>query len=363
MSIAKQMWDYLKSIGFVDIPNDDKRLGCQGNEPLWKSTIARDDLCVYNDLDDDDSIGVINLSKRNWGFHSKNLGIHSVQDLENWLRKEYPEFYEEENNMITKDNIEEVLKHNEVNDFSIEDGFIVIGGNIATDCRIGLDNPNLISIIEAHYGRKLEPLPEPNPLIGKWIKCVVENKWCVNNAWYKIHDTRIIDNRIIVCVPDKDGCYFMLNKTYFNFTDIRNYNPDEEIVLKIGDILDIQEYGKHQLTKINYDYEDIRCGSIVIIFDGLDSIKSVNSKRGKFVIPPFDFEQTLLDAGFSKSQWNGRHILVKNGIRCELLTTGGFCYGCNSYHGYRQLRIKPNPANARRLIEAAAILNELELAK
>lgn len=164
MSIAKKMWDYLKSIGFVDIPNDDERLGCQtrGN---WKYIISRDNLCAYCSRMDK-FIGFVDNLKGNDGTNT-DLNIHTVQDLENWLRKEYPEFYKEETNMITKDNIEAVLKHNGIKPISQCAPNENKKGYIKSESRlhlygldICLDNPNLISIIEAHIGKKLEPLPE-----------------------------------------------------------------------------------------------------------------------------------------------------------------------------------------------------------
>ncbi len=42
MSLAPDMWDYLKSIGFEDIPNDDARLGAYAGG--WYYTIGRDNL-------------------------------------------------------------------------------------------------------------------------------------------------------------------------------------------------------------------------------------------------------------------------------------------------------------------------------
>lgn len=70
--------------------------------------------------------------------------------------------FKKETNMITKDNIAEVLKHNDI-EFSIYEDFLLIGDNHQTDCRIGIKNPNLVAIIEAYLGKKLEPLPEHNP--------------------------------------------------------------------------------------------------------------------------------------------------------------------------------------------------------
>ena len=47
MVLAQEMWDYLKSIGFEDIPRNDERLGYQTN---WLYNIARGDLCAFRSL-------------------------------------------------------------------------------------------------------------------------------------------------------------------------------------------------------------------------------------------------------------------------------------------------------------------------
>lgn len=93
MSLAKEMWDYLKSIGFEDISDSDKRLGCFYS-CAWRYNIARNNLCAYCDKMDD-FIGFTDTSKSYYGYmiNIKSLKIRSVSDLEAWLRKEYPEFF------------------------------------------------------------------------------------------------------------------------------------------------------------------------------------------------------------------------------------------------------------------------------
>jgi hypothetical protein len=89
MGLAKEMWDYLKSIGFEDIPNDDYRLGVHAGS--WKNTIRYGNLCAYNDRMDDFT-GFVDTTKK-FNQNNPDLKIRSVADLEAWLRKEYPEFF------------------------------------------------------------------------------------------------------------------------------------------------------------------------------------------------------------------------------------------------------------------------------
>lgn len=292
MSIAKQMWDYLKSIGFEDIPNNDERLGHQFYYP-WNYVIVRDNLCAYCDKMDE-FVGLVDKTKGNYGTDILGLNIHSVQDLKNWLRKEYPEFYKKETNMITKDNIEAVLKNNGIDDFNLWSKLIAIGEN-ESYIEVYLDNPNLIPIIEAHLGKKLDPF------------------------------------------------------------------PDEETVLKVGDVVEDSKYGK--LNIIRFDYVEYFvvcgfCGSIIRLgFEYFNTKKSVNGKQSKFVIPPFDFEQALLDAGFKRNylEYIGSHI----DFHQSYIWYDHKIKTVNSNSN----KIKPTPANAKRLIDAAAILNELESAE
>lgn len=96
MSLAKEMWDYLKFIGFEDIPNSDERLG--NAVGVWDSNIAKGSLCAYQDinaiLEDDDWISFNDNSNKNCHYVDvDDLGIHSVSALKGWLQREYPEFF------------------------------------------------------------------------------------------------------------------------------------------------------------------------------------------------------------------------------------------------------------------------------
>lgn len=98
MSLAQEMWDYLKSIGFEDIPNNDDRLGAQGVPDAihWACTIVRDNLCAFADELTGSYIFLIDETRINLmrgGITTNQLNIHSVADLEAWLRKDYPEFF------------------------------------------------------------------------------------------------------------------------------------------------------------------------------------------------------------------------------------------------------------------------------
>jgi ribosomal protein L21E len=119
MSLAQEMWDYLKSIGFEDISNkDDYRLGAHAGG--WKNTIKYGDLCAYNDSMDN-FIGFIDITKK-FNQNNTDLNIQTVSDLEAWLRREYPEFFTAEQHQykvgdkvriledVTYDNGDSVLK-------------------------------------------------------------------------------------------------------------------------------------------------------------------------------------------------------------------------------------------------------------
>jgi hypothetical protein len=97
MSLAQEMWTYLKSIGFEDIPNNDDRLGAQGAPDAihWEHTIARDNLCAFCNEPTGSYIFLSDLNNYNLRMpvRTNDINIHSVSDLERWLRKEYPEFF------------------------------------------------------------------------------------------------------------------------------------------------------------------------------------------------------------------------------------------------------------------------------
>jgi hypothetical protein len=262
---------------------------------------------------------------------------------------------------INKDNIEAVLEYNGINK---ELYHFADGGSINTPyAQIRLSSPTLVKLLEIEFNQELKPLPEPNPFdvvkVGQWVRRKGttfsfnrRHEYLSENKWYQRINSEE-DNRFTYFDNDNIRCVDT-SPFEWDLTDIRDYNPDEEIVLKIGDILDIHGDGKHQLTEINYDYEDIRCGDIVIIFDGLSTIKSVNGKQGKFKIPEFDFVQTLIDAGFKEDD----HGYISNNFShvCSCIWFNADYNKLND-----SIKIKPTPANAKRIINAAAELNELEL--
>lgn len=157
---------------------------------------------------------------------------------------------------------------------------------------------------------------------------------------------------------DHYGNYSECDKTLNNWdsTKILDYNPDEEIVLAVGYEVEFHRYGKHIIDR--FDFIDKK---IIYRDGGIDTfcsfkendyeIKSVNGRRGKFVIPPFDFEKTLLDAGFQSDEhciWSGSCFspfiwVVKSNINL------------NGRH-----KIKPTPQTARILIEFKNKFEELE---
>jgi len=102
MSLAQEMWGYLKSIGFEDIPKNDERLGDQCGD--WDLTIAKGSLVAHQDIETmktDSWIFLINATKSDCALSTDySLNIHSVSDLEAWLRKEYPEFFTVEKSAI-----------------------------------------------------------------------------------------------------------------------------------------------------------------------------------------------------------------------------------------------------------------------
>lgn len=141
---------------------------------------------------------------------------------------------------ITKDNIAEVLKHNGIReDFCINDNgrHISIGLNTPEWCLVNFKNPKWVQIIEAHLGRKLEPLPESSQFdvvkVGQWIRHIPENKWYQRVFFIKCSGYRF------ECQNDTkenvtDGWHISKddnNHDEWDLTDIRDYNPDEEIIL------------------------------------------------------------------------------------------------------------------------------------
>ena len=95
---------------------------------------------------------------------------------------------------ITKDNIVAVLKHNgfnmDIRLWKFNTG-ISIGSKIdeVGYVAVSFGNPYWLQIIEAHLGKKLEPLPESNPFDAvkyeQWVKCVK-----------KVHDSNPLSKTI-----------------------------------------------------------------------------------------------------------------------------------------------------------------------
>lgn len=276
----------------------------------------------------------------------------------------------EEFEPITKDNIAEVLEYNGVKDaFSIDNNArsIVIGSGAPEWCSVNFKNPNWLQIIEAHLDKKLKPLPKKtNPFdavkIGQWVRYVGEDAFeTTKNKWYQ----RIPSN----CFAYKTDDGSIVHTTEYeewDLTDIRDYNPDEEITLKVGDKIkfnyldvDIMEIDSFSFiySKIRYKNTNLTT-SFGSINDG--HIFSVNGRQGKYVIPPFDFERTLMDAGFTRHFdgdpqetdnlyfYGNKHMLI--------------CYDSELKKYYHQGKeIKPTPENATHIINAAKILKKLEI--
>jgi hypothetical protein len=247
--------------------------------------------------------------------------------------------------MIDKNNITEVLKHNNLK-FKLYRNCIQLNNDdFDNTAVIDLDHVNLIPIIEAHYGRKLEPLPEPAK--QRWIKCLLGHDSYIKGNWYKL---------------EKGFIYYT---PAWDITDIRDYNPDEEIVLKVGDKIKPINNNKPESTILYFGYDND--GRDVFTTDAstyrdlqsfsleyINQNYKVNNRQGKFFIPPFDFKQTLLDAGFTQGCSDN---YIKNNKGLDLVISKTTFY----FSAIRDVYYECNPANAKRLINAEAILNDLEL--
>ncbi len=274
--------------------------------------------------------------------------------------------------MITKDNIAEVLKHNQVETFKISLYWDNIVFNYGEDCQlvIGLDNPNLISIIESHLGRKLKPLPKPSPFdvvkIGQWIRSKNtvlasdrrQGTFRTENKWYQRIES--LNKLVFSYIDDNLGRKDSISQNEWDLTDIRDYNPDEEIVLKVGDEIIFGPINyKDKIIEFDHDSKLILLDYSALRFDQVNTIKSVNGRQGKYSIPLFNFEQTLLDAGFKRSG-EGSMLLMNNKSYPCFSHIAILKYD-DAYH-VSYTKIKPTPANAKCLIDAAGILKGLELA-
>lgn len=282
--------------------------------------------------------------------------------------------------MITKENITEVLKHNGI-DFKFYDLDLYLQHHTnmkkwygTYDLRVGLDNPNLIPIIEAHIGMTLEPLPEPNPFdvvkVGQWIKMKAGSLAgrTTKDKWYQ----RVERNNGLVGFKytddDNDACTSN-HPEQWDLTDIRDYNPDEEILLKVGDNLRYLETD-HIIKRFNYAYQIVEFtkghSAPFSSFDKENNCcegnATLNGKQGKFVIPPFDFEKTLLDAGFTRHFDGDPQLTDDKYYKNNQFIYVNYAADLDKYY-YDGEEINPTPANAERLIKAAAILNELDISK
>ena len=95
-------------------------------------------------------------------------------------------------------------------------------------------------------------MPEPNPFdvvkVGQWVRRKGttfsfnrRHEYLSENKWYQRINSEE-DNRFTYFDNDNIRCVDT-SPFEWDLTDIRDYNPDEEIVLKIGDILDIHGDG------------------------------------------------------------------------------------------------------------------------
>jgi hypothetical protein len=225
-----------------------------------------------------------------------------------------------------------------------------------------MKSENWLDILEAALTLKLEPLPTtPNPFdvvkVGQWVRYIGNTSFKLEyDTWYQrlgdAHGWFIIKDNGYGQSPKYSNGYGQSPKYSNNWdlTDILDYSPDEEIVLKVGDIV-VFEGETASIISINYQDQRVygACRSYDrwwINFSVVDRIHSVNGKRGKFVIPPlpaFDFEKYLLE----------KDIVVDDDIAFEIVIDKKHTIHCNN-------GVKRNKANADRLIAAANMLGELE---
>ena len=106
----------------------------------------------------------------------------------------------------------------------------------------------------------------------------------------------------------------------------------EEIVLKVGDLVEFKEVSPQTIKGINYtDQEVYFDNNYFLEFKVLNKghIESVNGKSGIYKIPEFNFERYLIDNGFKVEQ--GQHgIVLKFSYvsiyKSELITDGKWTY-------------------------------------
>ena len=132
----------------------------------------------------------------------------------------------------------------------------------------------------------------------------------------------------------------------------------EEIVLKVGDIAEVDNYGNELvIVKIDYVNEEVvfRFGGSTLgqSFNFIHTIKSVNGKSGIYKIPEFNFEQYLLDNGFTFKHGIGDDIIYYHkDISQGFIRNGYFVYNSSS--------ILLTPENADKIIELAKLSESLE---
>lgn len=279
----------------------------------------------------------------------------------------------EEFEPITKDNIAEVLEYNGISQdwFSLSKNRIsyhwTSTNNIAVySSSMFFDNPKWLEHLEVEFG-KLKPLPKKsNPFdvvkIGQWVRYIGEDRDCIaKGKWYQKASSGKYA-KALTYIADDGKRWHNFNREDWDLTDIRDYNPDEEITLKVGDkikfnyldvdILEIDSFS-FIYSKIRYKNTNLTT-SFGSINDG--HIFSVNGRQGKYVIPPFDFVQTLLDNGFNATESNDSIIVSSNTYNPMILS----CFKSGRVF-IGQSVINPIPANAKRLIDAANILKDLEI--
>lgn len=280
-------------------------------------------------------------------------------------------------NDITKDNIAEVLEFNKSLGLEV-DNIRIRNNRICFNCRgcsqeFEFDDDGgtkWLQHIEIETG-KLKPLPKANPFdvvkVGDWVKSkkTLYHYQCqlpyrTKDKWYQ--RVELNNKKCFVCNSNGSGYSSSDSPCDWDLTDIRDYNPTE-CVLKVGD--EFCSGGGPLRLIMRFDYVNERVhymsswssGSIRFnVFSALIEQIEVNGKKyDRITIPPFDFEQALLNNGFTRSETTGGYKLIKNGVRCDFGYTGIY------YSGYKYSLIEPTPSNAERLIKAAAMLNELEL--
>lgn len=107
------------------------------------------------------------------------------------------EYYE-----ITKNNIAEVLEYNHIEDAYLTSSIIQLDGLKGIRTVINLEHPNLISIIEAHYGKKLNPIPKPK---FHFVQYLLDNGFTKNEKFNDIILTS--SNGLEIKYSDRDGVW------------------------------------------------------------------------------------------------------------------------------------------------------------